>query len=258
MEIAEARFGPAGKEVVQTLFLLGHTSVSELEKAFESKNNDHVNGNADDPDHITNGEDAQRASAIISEAHLHSVLHDLLTAGYIEPVVRSMFLSPTDVYNNLEKDVLQGYGNRTTGTKQVGEVKVKVRKLLHDMRFDRAWNGKTTKRLVNGQHTNGTNGINGINGTNGTNKRKRPLNGNSSGDTQSFEDDGMRLDVGALTAKSIIYLMLIQIEAFFDHTHQLREVYSCLPKRSISRIRQRTYWRDRVVGLWSSSSTIGE
>lgn len=193
MEIAETRFGHAAKDVVHKLFLLGHTSVSDLAKAYEFKQNDCVNGDTEDHDASTNGVNSQITSPVTSEAHLHSVLQQLLDAGFLEPVVRSMFLSPADTYNKIEQQVLrENFGGSTKGAKQKEELKIKVKHQLHSMRSDRAWKGKVKKRPLNGQH---------INGINGANKRRRLSNGSStvSGD-QLFEDDGTRLDVGYSTS----------------------------------------------------------
>jgi DNA-directed RNA polymerase III subunit RPC3 len=190
MEIAETRFGSAAREVVHKLFLLGHTRISDLAKAFESKQKDHVNGDAEDYDattNDTNGVNGQSTSPVTSEGHLHSVLQQLLDAGFLEPVVPSMFLSPADTYNKIEKEILrESFGGSTKGAKQKEELKLKVKHRLHDLRTKRAWKGKVKKRPLNGQH---------MNGINGTNKRRRLSNGDSavSGDTP-FEDDGTRLD----------------------------------------------------------------
>ncbi|CZR53957.1 related to DNA-directed RNA polymerase III chain RPC82 [Phialocephala subalpina] len=185
--MAETRFGPAARDVVQKLFLLGNTSVSDLEAAYESKHEQHVNGNAEGSSVIPNGVNEHKASPVSSTGHLHSVLNRLLEVGFIEPVVHSMFLSPADTYNKVERGILQeSFGGSTKGAKQKDDLKLRVKNQLQSIRSDREWKGKGIKRPLNGGH---------VNGVNGTNKRRRLSNGSSTVSSDHlYEDDGTRLE----------------------------------------------------------------
>ncbi|KUJ08472.1 DNA directed RNA polymerase-like protein III subunit Rpc82 [Mollisia scopiformis] len=187
MDVAENRFGPAARDVVHKLFLLGHCSVSDLVTAYESKNKDHANGNAEGSSTITNDVNGQSVSPVDSIGQLHSVLIQLLDSGFVEPVVRSMFHSPEDTHSMIERQILQeSFGGSTKGAKQKDELKLKIKNRMNAIRAEREWKGNAKKRPLNGEH---------INGINGTNKRRRLSNGSStvSGDPL-IEDDGSRLD----------------------------------------------------------------
>lgn len=187
IDMAETRFGPAARDIVQKLFLLGHTAVADLEAAYESKHENHVNGNSEGPATATDNVNGQ--SAVGSVGQLHSVLIKLLETGFVEPVVRSMFLSPTDTYNMVEKEILrESFGGSTKGVKQKEELKLKIKYRLQAIRTEREWKGRGKKRPLNGEHTNGANG---------TNKRRRlSIGGSTVSSDHLFEDDGTRLDVG--------------------------------------------------------------
>lgn len=187
--MAETRFGPAARDVVQKLFLLGNTSVSNLEAAYESKHEQHVNGNAEGSSVIPNGVNGHNVSSVTSIGHLHALLNRLLEVGFVEPVIQNMFLSPADTYNKVERDILQeSFGGSTKGAKQKDDLKLKVRNRLQAIRSDREWKGGSVKRPLNGGY---------INGVNGTNKRRRLSNGSSTVSSDHlYEDDGTRLEVG--------------------------------------------------------------
>lgn len=188
MEIAGSRYGPAARDIVHKLFLLGHTSLSELAAAYESKNQDHVNGNTGSSSAFSNGVNGHTASPIDSVGHLHTVVNKLLETGFVEPVAQSMFRSPTDTYNMIEREILQeSFGGSTKGAKQKEDLKGRVNSRFSNIKAERNWKGQAKKRHLNGDH----------NGINGTNKRRRLDNGSSTDSGDHFlEDDGTRLDVG--------------------------------------------------------------
>ena len=188
MEAVESRFGVLAKDVVQSLLQLGHTKVSDLVRGFEAKDkriNGHANGHA--AANRINGVNGNGNA--ITAGQLHSVLAQLLQAGLIEPVTETMFRSPTDTYNMVEKEMLQlHYGGSTKGVKQKEELKNKIRDRLQSLRDEnRDWEPKAgKKRPRNGELSNGING---------SGKRRRLSNGAVNGD-HTYEDDGTRLDVG--------------------------------------------------------------
>jgi DNA-directed RNA polymerase III subunit RPC3 len=189
MEIVESRYGGPAKEIVQNLFQLGHTKVSELVAAYEAldkRPNGNSNGHTG-----ANGVNGvrDRDKQVRSAGHLHTILTQLLQAGLIESVNEHMFRSPTDTYNMIERDVLQAdYQGSTKGNKQKDELKSKIRDRLRQLRDERGdWKPKAgKKRALTGDLTNGVNG---------SGKRRRLSNGTVNGDS-NYEDEGARLDVG--------------------------------------------------------------
>jgi DNA-directed RNA polymerase III subunit RPC3 len=188
IEAVESRYGSAAKDVVQNLFLLGHTKVSDLEKVYDSKAKSHVNGNG-----AANGSNEHGK---VSGGQLHAVLIRLLQARVIQPVTSAMFRSPTDTYEMVEREILKNsYGGSTKGVKQKEELKIKVRTKLQELRSEgQDWHPKGKKRPLNGTQSNGVNGAH---------KRRRLSDGGTSvNGNHQYEDDGQRLDVGILRLSS--------------------------------------------------------
>ena len=189
MELVESRFGSLAKDLVQVLFQVGHTKVSELIATYEMlhlKHNEGTGLNAD-----TNGVNGVNGHEKLEQTsgHLHAVLIELLQAGMIEPVKAHMFRSPTDSYAMIEREILlSDYDGNTKGNKQKDELKGKVRERLQGLREEgREWNAKGGKKRSHAADI--------TNGVNGTGKRRRLSNGAVNGD-HYVEDDGARLDVG--------------------------------------------------------------
>lgn len=195
MEAVESRYGLDAKDVVQNLFLLGHTKVSDLEKVYErkakSKSKNCANSNGE-----SNGDNEQDKTPKISVGQLHAILIRLLEARIIQPVVSSMFLSPTDTYEKAERELLKTYGGSTKGVKQKDEMNSKIRERLQAIRSEgQNWQLKCKKRPLNGAQSNGVNGAA---------KRRRLSNGGAFVNSSSqYEDDGSRLDVGILRLSSL-------------------------------------------------------
>jgi DNA-directed RNA polymerase III subunit RPC3 len=190
MDVIESRYGVEARDVVQNLFLLGNSNVSDLTAAYESKRKTQSNGHTNG--HTTkNGANGQSKPRIISTGKLHAILERLLETGYIEIVQEGMSLSPSDTYNKIEREILQTqFGGSTKGAKQKDELKAKVQHRLRELRESREWKAKGKKRPLNG----------GVNGINGANKRRRLSNGeqtvNGDFNFDEDEDDETRLDVG--------------------------------------------------------------
>ncbi len=187
MDAVESSYGKDARDVVQNLFLFGHTKVSGLEGAYDSKSKKHFDGH-DEMDN-SNGANGHGETSAIPNGHLHAILTRLLEAGIIQPVVKSMFRSPTDTYNAIEREVLRDdYGGNTKGAKQKEDLKLKIQSRLRDLRSEGDWDGKGKKRFLNGSYSNGLNG---------NNKRRRlSVGGESVNGDNHYEDDGFRLDVG--------------------------------------------------------------
>jgi DNA-directed RNA polymerase III subunit RPC3 len=192
VETVADRYGALSADVVGNLFLAGHNTVKELVSGYESRL---AEAEAEDEAkkrpywHLTNGVNGQSKPHLNPVAEMHAMLTGLLESGLIEPLCASMFRSPTDTYNQIEKEILhREYNGSTKGIKQKDELKAKIQARLQDLRSDREWKPKGKKRRLNGNHASGTNGAS---------KRRRLSNGGGAvnGDYYS-EDDGARLDVG--------------------------------------------------------------
>lgn len=208
IEIVEARHGATAKDVVQNLFLLGHTQISDLVEAYESKPNHHANGNGNSRP-LTNGVNGHHKAYSTTAGQLHGILHQLLEGGIIEPVVEDMFRSPSDMYNKVEKQITKDeFGGSTKGAKQKAELEHKVRQKLQEARsVSQKWAGK--KRPFNGNLANGN-----------STKRRKIMNGEAVHE-HTYENDSERLDVGSLAYRSRQDRMLTSNEAKFGYTHQL-------------------------------------
>ena len=173
VEIAEARYGAAARDVVMNLFQLGHTKVVELVAAYKALEERPVNGNHDSMTNGVNG--SQIHDKVRSTEHLHSILIELLEAGLIEVVDAKSFLSPTDTYNLIERELLGSEGP-PKGIKGKIDYIDKVRRRLKERRDIRpTWKPK-------GWREN--------NGLNGGPRKKGLSNGAVNG------NHGLKLDVG--------------------------------------------------------------
>ncbi|CAL3966946.1 unnamed protein product [Diplocarpon coronariae] len=202
LQSVESRFGSFARDVMQNLFLMGHTKISDLADVYESMpaqlsspalqpNTVHPNAKGKTNGHTgTNGVNGQ-AKEHSSTGSLHMVLAQLLEAGIIEPVVESMLRSPTDLYNKIEKEVTNAvFGGGTKGVRQKEELKVKIQQRLESIRTEGSqWQPRGKKRVLNGSQ----------NGVNGSNKRRRLSNGDHAIDGEHlYEDDGTRIDLNLI------------------------------------------------------------
>lgn len=212
MEIVESKFGNHARDVVQNLFLLGHTKVSDLVEAYESQQELHAKENGIGHTNGINGHDEAHN---IAAGQLHMILAQLLQAGLIEPVIESMFRSPTDIYNKVEREILQErFGGSTKGFKQKDELKANIQARLHDLRSEgREWRLQGKKRSSHGDQVNGANGS--------SKKRRIPSDSGAVNGDHSCEDDGMRLDVGSQAERSRKKVRANDNEASSGNSHQL-------------------------------------
>ncbi|CCU81166.1 unnamed protein product [Blumeria hordei] len=194
METVEDRFGAVAKDVVQNLLLLGHTKIADLEGAYEAQQKN-LKENADSQDDSqivvmtdrTSKAQVRNSDKICSVGHLHSILLRLLQAGVVEEVAEHMFCSPTDTYNNTEREVLQlYYGGDTKGSKQKEELKIRVKTRLQSLRSDaKIWRSKGKKRQYENSNLGGLNNIG----------KPTPLsNGIEIDSNHHYEDLGLQLN----------------------------------------------------------------
>lgn len=174
IEIAEARYGSVGQNIVRNLLLLGQATVSNLIEACQSEKQQE---NGVGPSNGMNGNGHHNPFA----DQLEHTLSELYEVGFVEAVTSRMFRSPTDTRNEIEKTILKGsYGGSTKGTKQKEELEEIVREKLQALRDeDMEWKSKGKKRAHKGD----------LNGANGNSKRRRLSNGDHA---QVYE--GIRLD----------------------------------------------------------------
>lgn len=168
LQVVESQHGTAGRDLVQTLLLLGYARVADLTHAFGSRaprSNGHANGTH------------ESASGLIeSEDHLHMVLTRLIQDEIVETVRPDSFRNPAEVLREIEADV-----TKTAPGEKASRDKMEQHKLIVG-RF-RAFldQGRALKRQLdqaNGPPT----------------KRRKLQNGNAHADN-SFTDDLERLNV---------------------------------------------------------------
>jgi DNA-directed RNA polymerase III subunit RPC3 len=188
VEIMEDRYGTLGADVMGNLFLSGHSTVKELVTGYEVRLAE-AEAKKKREGYLTNGVNGQSKPQPNPASQMHGMLVELLGNGLIEPLFESMFRSPTDTYNKIEKEVLhREYGGSTKGIKQKDELKAKIQSRLQDLRSDREWKPKGKKRSLNGNHATGVNGA--------SKRRRLSSGGGAVNGDHYFEDDGTRLDVG--------------------------------------------------------------
>lgn len=106
IQIVEDRFGQGAGQAVSNLLQFGHARVGDLEDAyrFDPKNSgavdsaaEHING-----EYMTNGVHKPQNKKMTSKAQLHSVLYQLLKAGFVTRVARRTYFTPADASNEAE------------------------------------------------------------------------------------------------------------------------------------------------------------
>jgi DNA-directed RNA polymerase III subunit RPC3 len=184
LELVESRCGVLGQDLVQNIFLLGHTRVCELTDIYNVNEQSAVNGDCDEivaTEHsipVAKAPDRPCRDATF-------MLYYLLEAGFIEPVTKTMFRSPADRRNEVEKSLLgtDEFKGGIRGTKQKESLQNKIRENLESLRSTgQDWKLKGNKRALNGAF---------VNGTNRNAKRRKLLNGNI-----KHEDEEVQLEVG--------------------------------------------------------------
>jgi len=186
MDIVESRYGGHARDVVQNIFLLGHTKVSDLAEAYESQQQHSANGTSNGHGTV-NGVNGHAKANMATNGQLDRILIELLELGLIEPVVERMFRSPADMRLDMEKNELKTFPDGVKG-KSIQTLQTQTDEAMVTQEHEnREWRSKVRKRS-NGVLTNGING---------SGKRRRLSHGSGSvnGD-HAYEDDGTRLDVG--------------------------------------------------------------
>jgi DNA-directed RNA polymerase III subunit RPC3 len=219
MNFVEAMHGTLARELVHNLLLLGHTKISDLLQAYgaqkeeqsrlaelarqEFLRQEQEEGTAQQQENgDLNGVNSVKESRIndhipdpitADTGQLHTALAKLFDAGLVERVIDSMFRSPADIQDELEKDLAReqsGGGVKTA--KQKLEFANRLKHKFRDLRKEGTeWRPHSRKRPFNGEHTNGVNG---------TSKRRRLSSGAVNGGS-NYDDDGSYLDVGLRSSR---------------------------------------------------------
>ena len=145
LQIIETRYGKNAKDVVQNLLLLGHAKVGDLAEAYQSKTkltNRHTNG-------------AVHGSGESTSVNLDGILKRLLDDGFVEPLVKNMFKSPSDLYLEAEREITRGAGAAASaGASKAGKAADQLRhdieSSLEKARQQRSWNDGNLKRYDQG------------------------------------------------------------------------------------------------------------
>ncbi|EDN96672.1 hypothetical protein SS1G_01598 [Sclerotinia sclerotiorum 1980 UF-70] len=180
LEIAEERFGSVAAEIMGQLVLLGHAKVSDIIAELNKSHDTRANGNG------INGATNGNGVHSYHSGQLNYILIQLLEQGFIQPVGRNMFRSPTDSYNAVEKALLhEDYGGATRGTKQKEELRSRIRQRLQDLRAEVPnWKPVGYNRPSANGHLNGT----------ASKRRRLSHNGTASNGYDFGDDETNRLD----------------------------------------------------------------
>jgi DNA-directed RNA polymerase III subunit RPC3 len=161
IECVSSQYGHPAQDIVQNLLFLGHAKIGDLLAACTPTQQPaevHVNGGGKAKP-LANG--IQNSSIRLAEdpisKNLEDVMYQLLESGLVAPIVKSRLQSSSDLYNQVESEVLGNqFKNDIKGTKQKDELKAKIIERLRDIRSEgEVWQRKGAKRALNGVHMNG-------------------------------------------------------------------------------------------------------
>jgi DNA-directed RNA polymerase III subunit RPC3 len=158
IEYVRSRYGSSAQDIVQNLLFLGHAKIGDLLAALKSAGRPvgvHVNGDGKAKP-LLNG--IQNSSKEQTEGpvskNLEDVMFQLLESGIVGPAVKAKLQSPSDLYHQVEREVLKNYFQTgIRGTKQKDELKAKIVERLREIRSEsEGWQRKGAKRALNGVH----------------------------------------------------------------------------------------------------------
>lgn len=232
LEMVDNSYGPAGRDVMQNLLLLGQTRISDLVAAYQAK----INLANDDNAWLS---DKKPELVIKSKAQLNSVLCRLIEAELIDVVHSKTFKSVHEIEKQVHKEVMEFYfPNGMKGTKAKVEFEQKVAEGLRKVREE----SKTLKRKL------AQNG--------GASKRRKVAVGNeTNGAPEEEEDLDPALDVSNVSwGKSPDCIANLTCSlAPTSHPHQLRKVHRRTTQPPPCPIRQRHPRGDDRICLRSTA-----
>ncbi|KAL2135797.1 hypothetical protein VTI74DRAFT_6863 [Chaetomium olivicolor] len=155
LEMIDTSFGPAAKDVMQSLLLSGQTRISDLVAAYQEKieQADKVVAAHGDDDGFgadvngVNGDpqSEEKNGLIKSTAHLDSIICRLVEAELIDVVHTKTFESPQDVLKTVEKEVMDKYfPTGVKGNKAKAELQERIAEGLRRVRGE----SKSLKRKL--------------------------------------------------------------------------------------------------------------
>lgn len=107
LEVVDCQYGPAERDVVQTLMLLGHVRIADLTQAFKSR--------------FARTKGATNGTSVESEGSPHSALARLLQAEILETVRPDSFRNPIEVFREIEADITKTAPGEKASTKNKAE-----------------------------------------------------------------------------------------------------------------------------------------
>ena len=177
LEMVESAYGPAVKDVMQSLLLLGQTRVSDLKAAYEGKIRrsteaaQHASLDADMVDGEAPPVAKKPTLPVKSVAQLNSIICRLAEAELVDVVHGLTLVSPEDVYKDVEERVtrvkfpggVKGGKGKAEFEEAVAMELCKVRRESKSLKRKLEDSGPAAKRrkLLNGAGANGVNGVNG-------------------------------------------------------------------------------------------------
>lgn len=198
IEYVSSQYGPPAQDIFQNLLFLGHAKIGDVLAAClptQKPAEVHINGDGKARslvNGIPNGSNKQAED--FASKKLEDMMYQLLESGLVAPIVKSKLQSPSDLYNQVESEVLESqFKNGIKGTKQKDELKAKIIERLRDIRSEsEVWQRKGAKRALNGVHMNGGE------------KRRKLTNGVEHVDSGShaLHSESNRLDVGSSSFSS--------------------------------------------------------
>lgn len=186
LEMVDSSFGPAAKDVMQSLLLLGQTRLFDLISAYQDKisksiksalEKEEATDELGDKIYASSGQGIENLDIVVkSSSELKSVLCRLAEAELIQVVHRRTCQSLEDIYKDVERDVLNKFPNGVKGAKGKSEFDDKVAASLRALREE----SMTLKRKLERE---------GVSSTASAVKRRKLLNGNHE---QHDRDDGRK------------------------------------------------------------------
>jgi len=151
LEMVDTSFGPAAKDVMQSLLLSGQTRIGDLVAAYQAKieqaSKKAGTNDTEEFDGEANGvnDDSKNEPVVKSTAHLNSILCRLIEAELIDVVHDKTFESPADVLKIVEKEVMDKYfPNGVKGNKAKAEFQQRIAEGLRKVRDE----SKSLKRKL--------------------------------------------------------------------------------------------------------------
>ena len=209
LEMIDTSFGPAAKDVMQSLLLLGQARISDLATAYRGKIGSGAKGKASGD--RNDGSDIEMTQAngtashsdkkpdhvIKSTSQLNSVICRLVEADLIEVLHPRIFLTPNDIYKIVEENVIRTYFPAgVKGAKGKQEFTAKLSEELRKVRGE----SKVLKRKLEQTGSSAA-------------KKRRLLTGSmANGNGTHDEDDNMdpALDVGHRRAVPFLHTVLTE------------------------------------------------